>query len=200
MSFSRIHARLPTKKNDIKTTVRVARLVLVMPRYTLVWLISSFIGLSIFVLSQNIELVQTILLSDYLTINQRVTVFSQLYPIVGTAFTPAKEVFLLTCSLLFGVNLAMAIYHIREHQSGVQSGAGSAIGMIFGTLGAGCAACGSVVLTGFLSLIGATSALALLPFDGLSFSALALLVFLLSIYWTADGMRGGMVNGCPIDL
>ena len=153
MAFSRIQARLPTNKRDIKTALQVIRLILLIPQYTFLCLISSFLGLSIFVLSQNTQLVQTILFGEYLTIDQRFTVLSQLYPILGTAFTPAKEVFLLTCSLLFGINLSMAIYHMREHQLGVQSGTGSAIGMIFGTLGAGCAACGSVVLTGLLSFL-----------------------------------------------
>ncbi len=39
-----------------------------------------------------------------------------------------------------------------------------------------------------------------LPLDGLEFAFLALVVITLSLHWLADGMRGGMVNGCPVDL
>jgi hypothetical protein len=31
-------------------------------------------------------------------------------------------------------------------------------------------------------------------------TALAAIALLLSIYWLAEGMRGGMIRGCPVDL
>lgn len=200
MSFNQIQKRFPTTVSDLRMAARAVRLVLSIPQYLLCFVISAFLGLSVFVLSQNLELVQTVLLNNYLTIEQRVTVFSQLYPILGTAFSPIKELFLLLSAGLFGINLSMVVYYFREHTVNVQSGTGSAVGVIFGTLGAGCAACGSVVLTGLLSFVGATSVLALLPFDGLSFSAIALVVFLLSIYWISAGMRTSTINGCPVDI
>jgi hypothetical protein len=55
------------------------------------------------------------------------------------------------------------------------------------------------VLVGLLSLVGASGTV-LLPFDGLEFTALAVVALVLSSYWLADGMRGGEINGCPIDL
>lgn len=70
--------------------------------------------------------------------------------------------------------------------------------MVLGTLGAGCASCGSVLLVGVLSLAGASGVLAALPLDGLEFALLAICALLLSTFWIADGMRGGTVPGCPI--
>jgi hypothetical protein len=35
---------------------------------------------------------------------------------------------------------------------------------------------------------------------GLEFTLVAPVTLLLSTYWLADGMRGGVVNGCPVDL
>ena len=67
-------------------------------------------------------------------------------------------------------------------------------------LGAGCAACGPAVLVGLLSLVGAAGLLTLLPFEGLELTALAALALVLSIFWIADGMRGGMIRGCPVDV
>jgi hypothetical protein len=56
------------------------------------------------------------------------------------------------------------------------------------------------ILLGVLSLLGIPSAALLLPFDGLEFAALAAVVLVLSIHWLADGMRGGEIRGCPVDL
>jgi len=75
----------------------------------------------------------------------------------------------------------------------------AAAGLLLGTLGAGCAACGTAVLAGLLSLVGASGALLLLPLEGLEFALLALVALLFSIHWLADGMRGGEVAGCPVD-
>ena len=38
------------------------------------------------------------------------------------------------------------------------------------------------------------------PPDGLEFALGAVVVLTLSIYWLADGMRGGEINGCPVDI
>ncbi len=94
----------------------------------------------------------------------------------------------------------MVAYHVREHGLEWQSGGGSAVGALLGTLGAGCAACGPAVLVGVLSLVGATGVLTLLPLEGLELTGLAAIALLLSIFWLADGMRGGMIRGCPVDL
>jgi hypothetical protein len=50
-----------------------------------------------------------------------------------------------------------------------------------------------------LSLVGATGLLTLLPFEGQAFTVLAAAVLVLSMYWLADGMRGGEIRGCPVD-
>jgi FtsH-binding integral membrane protein len=72
--------------------------------------------------------------------------------------------------------------------------------MVLGTLGAGCAACGSAVMVGLLSLVGVSTSVLFLPLDGLEFALGAVVVLALSIYWLSDGMRGGEINGCPVDI
>jgi hypothetical protein len=49
-------------------------------------------------------------------------------------------------------------------------------------------------------LFGVGSSLLFLPLDGLEFALAALVVLTLSIHWLADGMRGGEVAGCPVEL
>ncbi|ELZ33738.1 hypothetical protein C472_14077 [Halorubrum tebenquichense DSM 14210] len=73
-------------------------------------------------------------------------------------------------------------------------------GVVLGMLGAGCASCGSAVLLGLLSLLSVSTSLLFLPLDGLEFALGVLVVLTLSIYWLADGMPGGEINGCPVDV
>jgi hypothetical protein len=53
---------------------------------------------------------------------------------------------------------------------------------------------------GLLSLIGGAGLVTLLPLEGLEFGLLAAGVLVLSTYWLADGMRGGQIRGCPVDI
>jgi hypothetical protein len=128
----------------------------------------------------------------------RATVLVELYPFVGTAYTTLQGAVLVLTAVLVGINMAVATYHVREHSLSVSQGSGSLGGIVLGTLGAGCAACGSAVLAGLLSVAGASGLLLALPLDGLEFSLLAVVALLLSLYWLADGMRGAEIAGCPL--
>jgi hypothetical protein len=130
----------------------------------------------------------------------RLTILLELYPFVGTSFGPVQGLLLVVVAALTGVDVSMAVYHFREHGVSLREGGSSAVGVLLGTLGAGCAACGSAVLLGLLGLFGVSTSLLFLPLDGLEFALLALVIITLSIYWLADGMRGGEINGCPVDL
>lgn len=191
---------VPTGADDVRLVARTVRLVTTIPTYGLLATVSSLVGLSLFVLSQNVQIVQNVVLGGTLPLDARLTVLVELYPVVGPAYSPITAAFLLATALLFGVNAAMLAYHLREHGVELREGGGSVAGVVLGTIGAGCAACGSAVLAGVLSLFGVTGILTQLPLDGLEFSILAFGVLSLSIYWLADGMRGGTVDGCPVDV
>jgi hypothetical protein len=190
---------LPTGIDDWRLLGRTARLVVSIPTYAGVALVATLAGLTLFVVSQNLALVGDVVVGGALPLATRATILTELYPFVGTSYGPATGGALVVVSAMIGVNVAMVSYHLREHRLSAAEGTGSVAGVVLGTLGAGCAACGSAVLAGLLSLVGAGGSL-LLPFDGLEFTALAAAVVLLSSYWLADGMRGGEINGCPIDV
>ncbi|MEF8788703.1 MAG: hypothetical protein V5A61_01115 [Haloarculaceae archaeon] len=177
---------------------RTVRLVLGGPGYALLALLVGLAGLSLFVLSLNTALAGFALAGD-LAPGARLRVLLGLYPFVGSAYGPIQGGLLVLVSVLLGVDVAMATYHFREHRVTVEAGGASAAGVLLGTLGAGCAACGVPILLGVLSLLGLPSAALLLPFDGLEFAALAAVVLVLSVHWLADGMRGGEIRGCPVD-
>lgn len=193
---------LPTSKRDWTLLVTTVRTVVSKPAYALVALVSAIVGLTTFVASQNFQAV-TFAIVDAgdlgLPMENRLEILLQQYPFVGPVFDTPTSALLVVASALFGVNISLLVYHLRRDRVTIRDGSGSALGIVFGTLGAGCAACGTVVLAAVLSLFGLGGAATLLPFEGLEFAALALATLILSIYWLADGMRGATVDGCPID-
>ena len=192
--------RLPTRPRDWQLMGRTARLVLTLPTYAVVAALASVASLTAFVVSLNVPVFLDLVVGGPLPLGSRLTVFGELYPFVGTNFTPAQGLLLVAVALLTGIDIAMATYHFREHGLDLQQGGAGAAGVVLGTLGAGCAACGSAVLLGLLSLVGVSTTLLFLPLDGLEFALGAVVVLTLSIYWLANGMRGGEINGCPVDI
>lgn len=196
-----VRERLPTVPSsgeDWRLVGRTARLVLSVPTYAVVALLAAGVGLSLFVFSLNLPLVE-LALTGTLPRSARLTILANLYPFVGSAFDPIQGGLLVAVAVLFGADVAMVTYHLREHGVSLSGGGGSALGAVLGALGAGCAACGSALLVGVLSLFGVSASLLFLPLDGLEFALLALFALLLSMFWVADGMRGGRVAGCPVD-
>lgn len=191
--------RLPTRRRDWRLMGRTARLVLTGPLYAAVAVVAALAGLTLFVLTQNLEPALFALTGD-LPPAARLTILQGLYPFLGSIYSLPTALVLVVLSALIGVDVAMVTYHLREHGLSVQESGSGALGLILGTLGAGCAACGTALLAGLLSLVGATGLVTLLPLEGLEISLLALVVVVLSIYWLADGMRGGEINGCPVDF
>jgi hypothetical protein len=192
--------RLPTTRSDVRLVARTARLVLSLPAYALFALVVWVVTLSAFVLSQNLALVGDVVVGGSLPPAARFRILAELYPFVGTSYSVLSGSALVVVAALTGVDLAMVAYHVREHGLSAEGSGGSAAGVVLGALGAGCAACGSAVLAGVLSLVGASGLALLLPLDGVEFALLASLALVLSMYWLADGMRGGEIDGCPVDL
>lgn len=191
--------KLPTTAADARLVARTVRLVNSSSAYAALSAVAGFVGLNLFVVSQNLDLFTSVVVSGDIPLGARAAVLVGLYPFVGTAFTATEGVLLVAVAALFGVNLSMLTYQLRENRVRLREGSGSVAGMALGVLGAGCAACGTAVLASVLSIFGAAGALTVLPFDGLEFSFVALVLLVLSIYWLADGMRGGEVRGCPVE-
>jgi len=189
---------LPTRGGDWRLLGRTLRLVLAIPGYALFGAVVAALALSLFVFSQNLALVSFALQAP-LAPGDRIDILLGLYPFLGTSFEPATGALLVVVALLVGADIALVAYHLREHDLRAAESGGSVVGVVLGVLGAGCAACGSAVLVGVLSLVGAGGLVTALPLEGLEFTLLAVLVLVLSMYWLAEGMRGGEVRGCPVD-
>lgn len=191
---------LPTRRGDWRLIARTVRLVLSLPAYAVLAFVAAMTALSTFVLSQNPQFVSAVVINGSADPVSRLRALLGLYPGFGSAYSVPVAVVLLSISVLVGVNIAMLVYHVRTHDLGAREGTGSAAGVALGIVGAGCAACGSAILGGLLTLVGAGAALTLLPLHGLEFALLAFVAVLLSLFWIAQGMRGGEVAGCPVEI
>lgn len=191
--------RLPTRRRDWHLVGRTVRLVLGIPAYALLSAVFAVLALTVFSLSQNLSVV-SFALSGTIPLADAVGAVLDQFPVLGPRYDLLTGSVLVLIAAMVGVNLALVTYHVREHGLAAEGGSGSALGVLLGLLGAGCAACGSAILVGVLSLVGAAGLATALPFEGLEFSGLAVIVLFLSTYWLAEGMRGGEIRGCPVDF
>lgn len=196
----RLAARLPTSPRDWRLMGRTTRLVLGRPTYAALAAVAALAALTGFVVALEWRLVADVVLGGSLPLGNRLRVLGGLYPFLGTTFEALDGGLLVLVAALAGADVAIATYHFRTHGLDLQRGGAGAAGVALGALGAGCAACGSAVLLGLLSLVGVSVSLVWLPLDGLEFAMLALVALTLSIYWFAEGMGGGEIRGCPVDV
>ncbi|MFB6124608.1 MAG: hypothetical protein ABEJ59_01450 [Halanaeroarchaeum sp.] len=191
--------RLPTRTADLRLLARTVRLVLAGPCYALGAVAAALAALVLFTVPQNWTLFVDLVVGGSLPLASRVSLLVELFPFVGEAYTTGQGAVLVLAAALSGVNVAMAVYHLREHRVSLRAGTGGLVGVVLGTLGAGCAACGTAILAGLFSFLGAAGLLTALPLEGLEVTVLAVVVIALSIWWLAEGMRGGEIRGCPVD-
>lgn len=188
---------LPTRRADAALVATTAWRVCSRPWYALAGVVVAFLVLTSFAAAENLDLFVWGLTGP-LDVSGRLSIVGSQYPFLGVTTYPLAEALLVVVALVAGVNGAIAVYHFREDGLSVREGGGGMVGLIVATLGVGCPTCGTAVLAGLLSLVGVTGGLSVLPFDGLSFAVLGLVMLGLSSYWLAEGMRSGEVEGCPV--
>lgn len=189
---------VPTSGDDWRLLGRTLREVFARPPYVLLAIGSAAAALTLFVVSQNYAIVRDFVLLGELAFFERLSFLWDLYPLAGPAYTREHSLLLIGVASLIGVNVALLGYQLAELQLVASEGVGGAAGMVLGTLGAGCAACGTAVLGGVLSVFGVTGALALLPYDGMEFLVLAIGVMIVSAYSIATSIATDAA--CPVDI
>lgn len=178
---------------------RTARLVLTVPLYAIIALLAAVLALTTFSLGQNPTLAR-FLLRGTIPLENRAVILINQYPFVGTNFTVAQGVIILLVAVLVGVNLAMVatISANTEYPSSravLERSASFLARSVQAVQPAG--RCSS---RGFSPCLASPPPRHCSHLTGLGIAVVALLWILLSIYWVADGMHGGEVNGCPVDI
>jgi hypothetical protein len=164
----------------MQATIRSLKKVFREPRYTVLALGVAFTQLSVVLWWQNWSLVQTVVTLSEPSLLMKLSFLVSLYAGLGTNFTLLSAAVLLGTVLLFGMQIALLTYFIRRSVRGQRKlsalhGFGVS-GLIASTLGIGCAACGSLMLTSLIATAGGAVLVTALPLHGLEFGIVGLML------------------------
>lgn len=165
--------------------------------YLLLSLVVLFFGLTISLLSPNFDLVIKILASTSIGISAKVALIGSLYGSIFSNYTLVNGSLTLILLVLFSVNISLFVFYIRRAQKGAtgfkRTHVRSLAGIVSGVFGIGCAACGSVVLTGLAASLGATGVLLMLPLHGGEFTIFGVVLLVWSIYFLVKKINNPLV-------
>lgn len=167
-------------------------------RYILIASLVAMLALSAAILLPNTAVILQVLQSQSIDLGAKLSFLGSMYGAFLTSFTFFSAFYTLALASLLGVNTALLTYYIRRRQKAVSNTGGHAagvLGVISGVFGVGCAACGSVIITSLLVLVGAGGLLALLPFHGAEFGVLGIIFLSISIYQLGKRINDPLV--CP---
>lgn len=151
-------------------------------------LLAIIVGLSVLgfaILLPNLQLISLVFRDSSVSLADKLGLLVGLLGSITTNFMLVSALTTVAISLLVGVNVALVLYLYRRKRSGLNKGgvAVSTFGAIVGIFGVGCAACGSLILTGLLSAVGGVGVLALLPFKGQELGIVGVVALLYATYF-----------------
>jgi len=160
-----------------------------------VFVIAVFI-FSFLILLPNLELIFRVGISSSASFSDLLSIMAGLIMSVTTSFSVLSVFYIVTISFLFSINILMVIYYIKMFKKipRMKETASSVGGMVGGVLGVGCVACGSILLSPILSLLGVSAAVAFFPLKGSEFGILGIIALLFSISIIAKKINKG--NTC----
>jgi len=154
------------------------------PLYVFIAVIISLVVLFGALLLPNISLLINVISNSAISTLDLLKLIFNLLGSLKTNFTFVSATYTVLISILFGINTAIIVYYIRDYKSKLEKTGvtTSTFGIIAGAFGIGCASCGSLILTSFLSLLGIGGSLAFLPFGGQEFGFLGVILLTVSTY------------------
>jgi len=178
-----------------RTIVEAAKEVLAQPAYLG---LAASIALAAFLATlwiPNYKLIGAVFTAPDVALDIKLQLLGSLLGGIATNFDTLAAFTAVAIPLLFGVDIAMIAYFLRQKRARLPRGeiATSVGGAASGAAAAGCAACGSFLLVTILSFFGASGALALLPLRGAEFSLLSIALLLLSIFLIARKIAAPVV-------
>ena len=113
------------------------------------------------------------------------------------ASLPAKAYMILLASAV-ATNMVLLLFYYRMHRSAPSlfSITGNLTGIVFASLGFGCAACGSVFVTALFATVGGTGLIALMPLHGMEVGILGIVLLILSAWHLSSSIQRPPT--CPI--
>lgn len=164
------------------------------PFYAFIGVISSFTVFVLAIWLPNIRLVAQVLFSSG-SVSERISLPIALLGSVFTNFSTLSALYVVIMAVLFGVNVALVVFFLGRriasvNKSGLATGF---IGVVSGTLGVGCAACGSLLVTVFLTWIGTGAFIRFMPFRGEEFGIAGVILLAVSVFLTAKRIKDPVV-------
>lgn len=173
---------------------RVFKKVFQKPLYVAIGILAGLTSFVFIIWLPNIGLVAEVIFSSG-SFSERIALPVSLIGTISTNFTTLSASFVIAMAILFGMNVAMATFFIRRRISNIKQ-SGTAVGLIgtmSGTLGVGCAACGSILLTTVLAWVGAGTLIQLLPLQGEEFGIAGVILLASSLFLTAKQIENPAV-------
>ena len=165
------------------------------PAYVILALVVSALVFVFAVWLPNIRLVASIVSSPDVPFANKLELPLSLLGSITTNFSVLSASYIVAIAILFGISVAMIVYFLRRRIAEVRQGGfvTGFLGIASGTIGIGCAACGSFLLTSGLTLVGASGILTFLPLAGGEFGILGVILLAVSIYTTAKQIQNPAV-------
>lgn len=187
------------KPRPIQTIVEASKEVLARPAYLG---LAATIALTAFLASlwiPNFRLIGAVFTTPAVAFGIKLQLLGSLLGGIATNFGALAAFSTAAIPVLFGVDIAMIAYFLRQKRARLPRGeiAAGVGGAASGAVAAGCAACGSFLLAAMLSFLGASGALALLPLKGGELGLLSIALLLLSIFLIARKIAAPVVCEIP---
>lgn len=157
-------ATAPTGPRDFYRMTRAVYNATVRPPVALAAGVAGFTYLSLFALPGNLAAIQVVVTSS-LPLPRKVHALIALYPPFSPLYTPLDAVVIGCLVVLVAANVAV-LAHLASADQAAESGGVTGVGMVGGILGAGCAACGSLIVP----IAGVSATVAAMPLGGLELS------------------------------
>lgn len=144
-------------------------------------LLAIGIGLMIFALAvwfPNLSLIWSVLGSPSVSLGEKINLLLSLLGSITSNFSVLSAAYTIAIAVLVGTNISLITYYVRVQKQALnQAGAkAGTFGIITGTLGIGCAACGSIIINSVIGTAAGASLIGLLPLRGGEFGILGVIL------------------------
>ncbi|KKT78050.1 MAG: hypothetical protein UW75_C0050G0006 [Parcubacteria group bacterium GW2011_GWF2_44_8] len=143
----------------------------------LVFIIAFFLFSLLILISEKASALISLLQFEYFTFGERLHLALVFLFSIKSSFLTTGIILSFLGSLLGALNITFAyVYFKLQAEVLMKHHVYSGAGMFVAFLGVGCAACGSALLTAMLGMIGLSSILGFLPYQGVELGVLGLLI------------------------
>lgn len=153
---------------------------------------SAMIGVGIVWLS-SYHLIRFALTSNFFDWSARLKILWTSIGVFATNFTFVSQIMIIAVAISAGVNIAILIFYFKRTMMVRRASGASALGLVMGTLGVGCSACGSVVLSSLFGITTASVLVSWLPLRGVEFGIASLALIWGSIYMFARKIQSPVI-------